>query len=259
MKPIQRVKLPAALGDWRIWTHLGWRDLRAQYARTWIGPWWTTATLGAVVLGTSMAVAFIGGEGIKEIVLRITIGLSIWTFFATSLVDGASIFETERSLLLNTTISELALVWRVVWRNLIIFLHNLALVALCLLAFSTDRFLALPWLLITILVSLPFVALVTLVFGILALLRRDFRSLLPAVVQVGFFVTPVIWSPAPDGWGHVLTLINPIAWSIELARNVILDGVYQWVLLLQMVIASAACLLILSQVSHRMSFVRKRL
>lgn len=124
--------LLVSFSNFRIWTHLGWRDLRAQYARTKLGPWWSATSLAAIVAGSSIAIGLVGNNKALSLTPQLGIGLAIWTLISVSLNEGAELFEADRSLLLNSTIDELSLVLRVIWRNTVIFLHNLPVVALAL-------------------------------------------------------------------------------------------------------------------------------
>ena len=103
-----------AVSNFRIWSHLGWRDLKAQYARTKLGPWWSSASLAAVVAGSSIAIGLVGNNKALSLTPQLGIGLAIWTLISVSLNEGADLFEADRSLLLNSTVDELSLVFRVI-------------------------------------------------------------------------------------------------------------------------------------------------
>jgi len=222
--PERNLLIYEALKNFKIWSHLGWRDLRAQYARTKIGPWWSAASLAAIIAGTSLAIGLLGNNTAASITPRLAIGLSIWTFFSVALSEGAGLFENERSLLLNSTIDETSLVLRVIWRNAMIYLHNLPVVLLGLLVggyhFTPYIFLLIP---ISLLVA-PMLIYPVFLFARLTLWQRDLKSLLPSVIQVGFFLTPIFWTPPATGPMHFLFQINPAAWLVILAQNAVLQS-----------------------------------
>ena len=89
----------------RIWLHLGWRDLKIRYASTKIGPWWSAANLFATIMGSSLAVGLLSGKGALTQAPRLAVGLSIWTLISASLIEATSLYEDDKSLLLNTTIT----------------------------------------------------------------------------------------------------------------------------------------------------------
>ena len=43
--------LSASLKSWRLWSLLGWIEIRQRYARSKLGPFWLTISMG-VVIGT---------------------------------------------------------------------------------------------------------------------------------------------------------------------------------------------------------------
>jgi lipopolysaccharide transport system permease protein len=91
-----------------------------------------------------------------------------------------------------------------------------------------------PWVAI---IGLPALALVTVVAALgigiflsaLIVSYRDFRFVVPFILQVGMFVTPVIYpaSLVPDGWRTVY-LLNPVAGVIETFRSLLAGSPVEW-------------------------------
>ncbi|WP_227413117.1 ABC transporter permease, partial [Enterobacter cloacae complex sp. P4RS] len=82
--------------------------------------------------------------------------------------------------------------------------------------------------------------------GILAILRlrfRDFRHLIPLLLQGIFYLTPVVWTPGSISiaWSKVL-MLNPLTGSLLWFRFALLGGVQPDVMQL---VASACCTLVL--------------
>jgi len=130
----------------------------------------------------------------------------------------------------------MSLVLRVIWRNAIIFAHNLPVVviALWLGDYTVTWHLAL-FLPLTALV-LPALILPVAIFARLTLWRRDLKSLLPSIIQVGFFLTPILWSPPETGPMTIVFNVNPAAWFIELVKEAILDNNFRTDLLIRCLI-----------------------
>ena len=246
-----------AVSNFRIWSHLGWRDLKAQYARTKLGPWWSSASLAAVVAGSSIAIGLVGNNKALSLTPQLGIGLALWTLISVSLNEGADLFEADRSLLLNSTVDELSLVFRVIWRNTIIFLHNLPVVALALLIgdykITWNILLLIP---LTMLVPVALIFPIAL-FARLTLWRRDLKSLLPSVIQVGFFLTPILWSPPTAGPMKVVFDINPVGWFIVLVKDAVLINQIHWDLLLRCLIVVFGSLILIELLQSQLRNVRK--
>jgi ABC-type polysaccharide/polyol phosphate export permease len=208
----------------RIWSHLGWRDLKVRYVRTLLGPWWSTVALLSIVFGSSVAVGLLGNSSAWSKLPSMAMSMMTWMFVSSVLIEGADVFNVDRSILLNTRIDENSVLARVVWRNYLILLHNFPMVVLVILfvshSVSWEIFLVLPmtWIFGASLM-LPM-----LLMSRIATSKRDLAVLVPSIIQFGFFITPVIWEPPHDGSLRILFNLNPIGWIIEINRGLGLRG-----------------------------------
>jgi lipopolysaccharide transport system permease protein len=227
----------AKITDLEIPLHLGWRDLRSRYAQTKIGPWWSASSLLIIVIGISLSVGLIGGSSAIEQAPRVAVAMGIWTFVSGVLTEATDSYVSDRSILLNTTISDTAMTLRLLWRNYLVLLHNSVVMAICLLV-SGAPFLAFPKLAIVILCFSPFLAAVTFVpayfFSRFGVLNRDLRVFLGTAVQLNFFLTPILWDPPNSGPMHMIFLINPAGWFIQFSKEFIFTDVFPSQLLLAM-------------------------
>jgi ABC-type polysaccharide/polyol phosphate export permease len=72
----------------------------------------------------------VGDNRALSLAPQLSIGLAVWTIISSSLNEGADLFEADRSFLLNSTLDPMSLVFRVIRRNSIIFLHTMPDVAI---------------------------------------------------------------------------------------------------------------------------------
>lgn len=243
----------------RVWGHLGWRDLKSRYVRTVVGPWWSSANLLSIVIGSSLAVGLLSNTTTFSQAPRIAIGLTIWTLISASLIEAVEIFEAEKSLLLNSRFSEGSLVARVIWRNLLIYAHNLSVVLFIFVVSGSSVSLRL-------LILLPISLLVTIgllfpayLFARSLFLLRDFKVILPSLIQFVFFLTPILWTPPDSGPMKLLAELNPAAWVLEFTRQFIFEQHMNSALLIQLVIFNSLSLLCFNLSSKSMSSVRRML
>lgn len=243
----------------RISSFLAWRDLRARYAQTVLGPWWSMINLAVVLLGSSVAVALISGTSPRDQAPRIAVGLAIWTLVSSALSEASTLFESERGMMLNTTVSELAVVYQLLLRNNIVFLHNAIVILVTFLLSGRG----LP---IQLLVLFPLIVItsVSLLLPVLFVARwslfvGDLKIFLPAIVQFSFFLTPVLWSPPETGLAARLTLFNPFSWPLEFARILIFEKRTDYLHLALLLVFSFVGLVILFSFFRRLRSVRKYL
>ena len=216
------VATTGAIREYRLWSHLAARDLRVRYSQTQLGPWWSAVAQGALICGIAVAVALIAQDPVRDYLPRIAVSLLVWTFVSNVFLESIELFTVERGLLLNTRIGELSLVIRVVWRQVLLSLYNLPVVVSCVLVGGitpSPRLLLLP---LALLVTGTGLVLPSLVIACLTLVRRDFAQMIPSIVQLLFFVSPVMWQTPSTGRLSLLSDINPIAWTLEAIRGLVL-------------------------------------
>src|SRR5690606_6277438 len=111
-------------------------------------------------------------------------------------------------------------VLRVVWRNIIILGHNFIIFPLVLLFFGKPigwvALLSIPGLFLIVLN----VTWVSLILGILCTRFRDLPQMVSSVLQVLFYITPIMWMPAllPNRAGTHWLQYNPIYHLLEIFR-----------------------------------------
>ena len=237
--------------------HLGWRDLKAQYARTKLGPIWSAASLAAIITGSTVAISLIGNTDALNLTPRLAIGLAIWTLIASSLNEGADLYEAERSLILNSKLVIPTLVFRIIWRNCVIFLHNLPVIGLALWIGNYK-----PTVYLLLLVPLSFLIAPALVlpisiFARLAVWRRDLKSLLPSLITVGLYLSPVFWSPPESGNMRLIFDLNPFGWFIVLVQDSTLNDNFHSDLFIRCIVAIVTSLFACQFFENRLYKIRK--
>lgn len=209
---------------YRIWSHLGWRDVRVRYSDTTLGPFWSASALFAVVIGSSLAVSVLASQPLFENSATLALKLTLWTLLLTCISESSEIFHLESSLLLNSTIPEEILILRMVWRNFIFYLHNLLVVIIFLLIQS-------PSTIYRVLFLLPYGLIISLlmIFPGYLIARvgtryRDLRVLIPSLLQLVFFASPILWVAPDTGPGRLATNVNPVAWIVETGYDITILG-----------------------------------
>jgi len=248
-----------AVGEYRIWSHLAARDLRVRYSRTQLGPWWSAVAQGALIAGIAVAVALIAQDPVQEYLPRIAVSLMVWTFIANVFLESIELFTVERSLLLNTRVSELGLIVRVIWRQVLLSLYNLPVVAICVVIGGVPVSLRLLLLPAALLIVGFGMLLPSLSVALLTLFRRDFAQMIPSLVQLLFFVSPVMWQTPSTGRLNLLSDVNPIAWTLEAVRNLVLAESFQWSFQLRWLCTSGVMVLLTLLISPLTRHVRLRI
>jgi ABC-type polysaccharide/polyol phosphate export permease len=154
--------------------------------------------------------------------------LTLWTLVLNCVSEASELFHAERSLLLNSLVSEEILVFRLVWKNYVFYLHNLIVVSVFLLI-KTPRvayrvFFLIPYgLVASALLILP-----ALLLARIGTRYRDLGVLIPSFMQLAFFASPILWVPPETGPGRLATDLNPLGWILETGFNLGSRGSFEF-------------------------------
>ena len=202
----------------RLWGLLGWQDIRQRYRRSTLGPFWLTISMGALVGGLGMLYAGLFKMEVAEYLPFVAAGLILWGLISGLITEGCTAFIDAEGIIKQVRLPLSIHVCRVVWRNLIVFAHNVVIYVIAAVFFSIQP----GW---TGLLALPGIALLCLngvwmglLLGLVSARFRDIPQIVASVVQVTFFLTPIIWKPEllPDR-AFILD-INPFFHLVEMVR-----------------------------------------
>lgn len=234
------------LWDYReLFYFLTWRDIKVRYKQTAFGATW--AVLQPVLTMVVFSVFFgrlagIPSEGVPYPLFAFA-ALVPWTFFASAVtLAGNSLVEQER-ILAKVYFPRLIVPSAAVLASLvdfaIAFVVLLGLMAVYGIV-PTAAILALP--LLVVLAAATALA-VGLWLSALNVLYRDVRYVIPFVVQLWLFISPVAYpsSLVPEPWDAIYG-INPMAGVIDGFRWALFGGEAPGTMLVVSVLVTAALL-----------------
>lgn len=212
-------------GQHELWLQLGWQDIKQRYRRSTLGPLWITIATGVMALALGLLYSMLFQISVREFLPHVTVGFIVWGFISGCIKDGAEVFIENEGLIKQLPSALSVHVYRLVWRQLLFLAHNLVIWVILVIAFRID----LGW---QVLLAIPAMALlvvngvwVTMLFGIIATRFRDVAPLLEALVQLLFYVTPIVWTThtLKEQGGDVakramLAEINPLYHYLEIVR-----------------------------------------
>ncbi|MCD1645491.1 ABC transporter permease [Aurantimonas coralicida] len=207
-----------------LWGTMGWLDMRQRYRRSVMGPFWVTLSLAAFVLGLGITYGAIFGMPLADYLPYLSVGIVIWTLLSGFLLEGCQTFTGSEAAIKQMPAPLCIHLYRLLWRSLIIFFHNMIIIVAVLLIFGVNPgwtgLLAIPGLLVVLLNG----GALGLLLGTLSARFRDIPPLIGNLVQMLFFVTPVIWQAEALGDRRIIAEWNPLYHMIELVRAPLLHG-----------------------------------
>src|SRR5690606_23069046 len=70
--------LGASLAAWRLWSLLGWLEIRQRYARSKLGPFWLTISMGVIVGSIGLVYGTLFNQSLSDYLPMMGVGLVFW-------------------------------------------------------------------------------------------------------------------------------------------------------------------------------------
>ncbi len=215
----------AGLRRWDVFARLGWFEVKRRYRRTIIGPLWGTLNLAVFILALGSVGGGLLGKNMSEYLPFLATGMIMWVFISTIISESCSLFVASQNLFRQMQFSYSTLAYALVWRNFIVFLHNIAVYFILIILLAPH--LLTPWTLLAI----PGIMLIilngvwiSLLLGMICLRFRDLQQLVATFIQIGMFITPVFWPPESlNGIRRMIFVdLNPLYSLMEVVRSPLL-------------------------------------
>lgn len=202
-----------------VWIAFGWQDIHQRYQRSVLGPLWITLTMMVTIAGMGPLYAALLGIDASTFIPFLALGLIAWALISNIMLEGCAVFMSADSMIRSVRLPMTTYVMRMVFRNVLIFFHNiLAFVPFAIYLHIQPQwswFMAVPGLFLIVVAAFP----VALALGIFCSRFRDMQQIMASIVQLSFFLTPIIWKPELLGSRIAIAHYNPFYIFIELIRG----------------------------------------
>ena len=196
-----RADLIDGIYAFRIWTRLGWQEVKRRYRRTFFGPFWATLSIGAFIGGMAFIWAPLFKTDVSSYLPFLSAGMVAWSFATALISEGCGTYTGGTSIITQLNFPYTVLNFAVVWRNIIVFCHNVLIVVLVVIALKVR----ISWQTLLLLPGIIIVALngawMTILLGMVSARFRDVPPLVGNVIQILMFVTPIFWFSSQLGPG----------------------------------------------------------
>lgn len=238
VRQVHEVVLEAGRADRHYWGDLwryrelfqvlAWRDVTIRYKQTAIGVAWAVIQplLATVIFSLLMGrVAKLPSDGGAPYPLMVFAGMLPWTFFAQALSNASSSLISNNNLISKVYFPRLIVPTATIAAAMVDFAIGLVILAAMMAWF---RFVP-DWriLLLPAFALMAFLAALgpSLWIASVNVRYRDFRYVVPFIVQFGLYVSPVAYSASvvPARW-RLLYSLNPMAGVIDGFRWCVLGG-----------------------------------
>jgi lipopolysaccharide transport system permease protein len=219
-KQLAWLDLKEGLAQWRVWLMLAYQDIKLRYRRSVLGPFWLTISMAITIYSMGFLYAHLFHIKLETYYPFLTAGMLGWTLISTAVIELTDGLLTQDGLIKQIKLPYSLYIHRIASRNLIIFFHNILVIIPILVMFHS--YVKVNWhdlLLIPGLIIIYFNAIsYGLILSMIGARYRDISQIIKSLVQVIFFITPVMWAPEVLGRQYYFVDLNPVYAFLELIR-----------------------------------------
>jgi len=226
-----------------MWWAMAMQDIKMRYRGSLLGPFWLTISMVIMIAAMGLIYARMFNMEITHYLPFLTVGLVIWNFVSTVIIEGCQTFLSAQNIITQVRLPFSIHAWRNVCRNLIVLAHNMVIVPFVLVLFGVH----IGWSVLAIIPALVVLTIngpwISILLGMISARYRDVPPIVMSFVTVIFFITPIFWPPETLGiWMQALPL-NPLFAAVDVVRAPLLGSSplkYSWTVLLAVTILGSA-------------------
>ena len=217
---------------YKLVAKLGMLDIRLRYRGSMIGPFWVTLSTAIMVVALGFLYSRLFKMNLQEYLPYLSISLILWNSLSGMMTDACNVFIESESMIRSVRMPFSVHVGRMVVRNQMVLAHNVIVIVAVFAWFWTwpgaEGLLAIPayavWLVDTFAAAM--------LLGSFCARFRDIPPIVQSVMQIAFFVSPIIWKPETLGPAQKYLVLDPFYTLLEIVRGPLLGqspGLSIWV------------------------------
>ena len=212
---------------YNLWGRLGWKDILNRYQRSLLGPLWLTISMGILIGALGFLYASLFKMDLSTYLPFLTIGFIIWQLISGIILDGCNAFLSAEGIIKQVKLPLSVHIYRLLWKNILTLGHNSVVIIVVMVIFDVKVDLYTLFLLLGVLILVLNGFWCALLLGLLCARYRDLNPTINSLIQLSFFITPIIWDPSllPDR--QFVLLYNPFYHFVESIRAPILGSQVQ--------------------------------
>lgn len=215
----------AGAGLWRLALTLGWFDIRLRYRGSILGPFWLTLSTAVMVAALGVLYSALFKMELHDYLPYLAISLVLWNTLAAIVGEAVTCFLQAEGMIRAARMPFTLYAARVMVRNLIVLAHNVVVILAVYLWFDTwpgtAALGAIPGVLLWIVDGMA----ACLLLGTVCARFRDIPPIVASLMQIAFFISPIIWKPELlTGGKRDLLPLNPFYTLLEVVRGPLLGA-----------------------------------
>lgn len=116
-----------AFSKYRLALIFGWQDVAQRYRRSRVGAFWLTLNMAVFIGALGIIFGTLFQSEMRVFLPYLCAGVIMWGFISTSLSEGCTTFSASDGIILQVRLPLFTHIMRTLWRNVIIFGHNIVI------------------------------------------------------------------------------------------------------------------------------------
>ena len=236
-----------------IWRNFAWEEMLSRYHRSALGLLWIVLGYAFFVGGISFFFGGFARMGLAHFTIYVGLGYAAFQFLVANVVDGCVVFTGSASWIKSTTLPYSIYVYKSIFRSLLPFAMQVAVVALAMLYWQPS----LKWNVILIVPALALFVLnavaIQYLCGLIAARYRDVTHLVGTITRILIFTTPILWvREERSGIIAIVADLNPLTHYIEIFRAPLMGEDIRPIAWITVLACTALCWLLAAVAADRM-------
>ncbi|WP_431284321.1 ABC transporter permease [Humitalea sp. 24SJ18S-53] len=209
---------------WRLSLALARLDLRNRYRGSVLGPFWFTLSSAVMVAGLGLLYSQLFKINLTDYLPHLAVSLIVWQMISGLITDAVACMTGVEGVIRQVRLPYTVHALRCTLRNALTALHQIPLIVLVFVVLGHNpgwsALLVIPG--IAILCVNGFASCIFL--GMVCARFRDVGHIIGNVLQLAFFLTPIMWKPDMLGDIKVWLPLNPFYALLETLRGPLVEG-----------------------------------
>nr|WP_321986044.1 ABC transporter permease [uncultured Lichenicoccus sp.] len=218
-----RQDLAEGFALWRLAVSLGWLDIKLRYRGSALGPLWLTLSGAIMVASMGLIYSRLFGIVMHDYLPFLALSMILWQSFIGGLTaDACTVFLDAEQIIRAMRMPFTVQVLRCVTRNLIVLAHNLVVPIGVFAIFRTWPGPAAAWSLPGLVLWIADGIAACFLLGSICARFRDIPPIVNSIMQIAFYITPIVWKPSQLGTHGWWLPLNPFDALLEIVRSPLL-------------------------------------
>lgn len=208
---------------WRLLPLSFWlaeKDIKARYARTVLGPFWSVLSIVFFVGALAITFGALFGISLREFLPYLSASIAVWNTISSILNESTTIFQRSAGTISTFNLPLSVYINKNVIEKFILLLHFLTVYMVVAFIFPPG----LGWSLLLFVPALFVLFIFGIgagyLFGAIGIRYRDITPAMASLMLLSFLITPIFWQKSPElEW---LVNANPFYHLLEIARGPLL-------------------------------------